>query len=195
MIDTLRSLLFEEPWPLIVGCIALAAVAFLIARAFRKTTVGLFIVADLLGLAILAIILSTLITTDHEHVQHQLDQLLHLATDTENPQYLAAAAPDLKITTEKGNILYQRPQLDEWAQKTSSLYGILRHRIWSQSTSFPSPDAAITEAEIRTYIEASPTPARTFWQIRWTKTPDNRWQATEMRWVRSAEGTPGPGSI
>ncbi|QDU72910.1 nuclear transport factor 2 family protein [Mucisphaera calidilacus] len=194
MIDTLRVLFLEEPWPVVVASVALAAIAFLIARALQRTRAGIILAMGCLDIAFIALILSFAITTDHEHVNARLDQLLQLATDTDNPEFNHAADDNLTILAPGPTVIYQRPELDDWAQSITDKYGIRRHRVWSQTTTFPSPDTATTQAEIRTYVETMPTPARTYWDIHWHRTPDG-WKAIEMHWTGSADGTPGPGSI
>ncbi|MEQ9460790.1 MAG: hypothetical protein RIG82_07555 [Phycisphaeraceae bacterium] len=195
MVDLLRSLFLEEPWPLIVAAFALAAVAVIIARAAGKPAYGLTAGLALIATALLAIPLSIVITTDHEQVAQRLDALMAAASNYDRAALDAVATDDLTLLGPSGTPIRQRPGLDIWVQNIAEQYNLRQHRIWTQQTTFPSDGLAITQAEIRTYTENLGAPARTWWELRWTRTPQHGWKISSMTWLRSSAGVPEPGSF
>ncbi len=197
--DALRSLFLEEPWPLVVGAVALSAAALLICKALGKPAFGLVASGLLVATALLGVVLSLVVTTDHEQVRDRLRGLMSAASPYDVEMLNAIAADNLRLTVAgqggQGRLIRQRPALDEWLEEIIDRFGLREHRVWSQQTRFISDSRAVTEAEIRTYVDVMGVPARTWWEIHWEQRGARGWQVIEMRWMRSAEGVPAPGTI
>ena len=75
----IEHLLLEQPWPLAVVVIVIGVILFIVARRSGKRPLYYVALASAV-LAPLLFVLSSMVTTDREHLMDQTTQLVHATT-------------------------------------------------------------------------------------------------------------------
>ena len=187
-------LLLENPWPLALTLLALAAV-FLI-RAHRAQARGPVVGAVLCaGLAIGAWGLAAGVTTQREHLVAQTRELVDSTLPLDTTVFSSLFAPDATLRGPAGERWLSVEQMV--AELAGSKHRLRSHRVREVQAWVQRPGRALTKLRISTVVGSTRADDRavpTEWLITWEPEDSGSWRIERIQWVKLLGQRPWEGA-
>lgn len=190
--DSLNSLLFENPWPL--GAMLVLAGLVLLFHANQRRDRRIAGVAALaVALAVAVFAVERAVTTPREQVHAALARLAQLAAADHVDRSLLAELLDANISLEGPDgtpWLDGDEVLDEMVVAVRK-WKVLDNRVeWVEVRMVP-PGLAYANVRFRTMLGGEmKRPLRTEWELTWHQEPAKTWHLARAKWLRIQDREP-----
>ncbi len=179
--------LLENPWPVVVGLLAVSAVLRTVGkRRDQKGLTRASWIALLLGIGVYAA--ATLIQTDRETLIQQTEALV-AATSPADEAALTPLLADRAVLMGPGG--------DVWDNLTGPFIAeeLREHDVQENTLRMVDASSLRRGVGISTMDVSSRLagyPMRTQWEVQWQKDPQGRWRITGLKWLSFNQQDPTP---
>ena len=191
----LENLLFEQPWPLVVAMVAVAAGCWVVASRRQKRGRLRLIALGIIVLAGAVVAMAQLVTTDREYLLDATAELVAATQSPTNSQVLdQLIAADAVVTGPAGEVWLEYAQLRSELQSVVDRHQIQEQRIRSVGAEVTSKTAGRSVFDLRTNIgKETFIPIRSVWALRWVRDDAGQWRIKEIQWLQFQGHTPTQG--
>ncbi len=183
-------LLLENPWPIVIVLIGVAAVLRVVGRRNDKRGLSLAALIALLA-AVGVYVLATLVDTPREQVTAATHALLDATVAKDAAAIDRLLDPRVVLADERGNVRLTIGELRPGLDRTLERFDLASQRAKNLLVDTQTPDAATAHLDLRTgFTDNAFPPSHTRWQLDWRRDADGRWRLTEVRWLEWMGQTP-----
>lgn len=179
---TLAYLFLEQPWPMTIALLAVAAV--LLLQANRRRERRLAIAAGIAAVAAGVIFLTaTLVETSRELIMRQTEALV-AATDPLNLDTVdQIVAPYATLSSHDGTIWLRYDDIRVVLEQSINRWGVEEQDL-SDLKGVTGGDAGVTQFRVKTRLKQAGFPVLTRWQLHWVRDPaTGQWLVDDIRWL------------
>ena len=181
---TIENLLFEDPLPLGLSLIVIAAVLTFLAiqqgsAKLKKIAGGAFL------LAVVIFILASLITTGREHIIERTKKLVSHTAPLSMDDFKSLVSPQVIVTvgTDASAPTFTGSEVFSKLEQAVRNYPISEQHVLEIDAQMRTGEDALCQFEIRSDAKAGRVITR--WVLTWRKQTDNAWQVTTVQWIDS----------
>lgn len=178
----LEHLLLENPWPIFITLIAIAAVVRVVAsRQGRPKLNRIALVAVML--ALIAFLTAHFVQTPRERVSAAVHELLDAIVAGDTAALDRLIGHDATVGDEAGRARIDAERLRPDLQRVLERFPIASQRVKDLAVQ-PDGSTATAYLDLRTgFTDNRYPPAHTIWRLTWRRGDDGAWRLTEARWL------------
>lgn len=183
----LEEMLLENPWPVVIGLVAVSAVLRTISkRQGQPRLTRASWIALVLGLGVYAA--ATLVNTDRETLIERTE-LLVAATSPADEAALKGLIADRAVLMGPGG--------DVWDDLSAAFvvrelreHQVQDNAVRAVDASTTRPGLGVSTMDVSSRLGGYPM--RSQWEVQWQKDPQGRWRITAMKWLSFNQQDPSP---
>lgn len=191
----LENLLFEQPWPLAVVVLAVAAGCWVVASRRRRRGKLRLVAVSFVLLAVALLVMAHFVTTAREHLLSATAQLVAATESPTDGKVLdQLIAPDAVVTGPGGEVWLEYAQLRSELKSAVDRHQIHEQRIRSVGAEVTSDTAGRSVFDLRTNVgKETFIPIRTVWALHWARDDAGEWRIKQIQWLQFQGHAPSRG--
>lgn len=183
----MQSLLFENPWPIVFVCGALAVVLWVVGNRQRRTR----LTRAAIGAAVVGVVVyvaARVVTTDREVIAAQTEALVMATAPLDVARVESLLARGAYVSGPDGTPWIEYDRIRPQLERVTSQRNIANHTIRNLVVDVePAGTRARSIIDLRTSVPDSGTglPIQSVWELHWRKEtadPEQSWRVAEIRW-------------
>jgi hypothetical protein len=171
----LETVLFENPWTLMVGVLAAGALSCWWLNRAERGRAAAAVLVGAVAVTIGLFFTARLVTTERELLMDRTGALVDAAARADLVAIERMLAPDVRVVVfgrERGFTAQTIPRwIDDHMRPGTGMYALRAHSVGRLSATIDGPNTARTQCRVRVTTERVPLTTGSWWRISWRKDP------------------------